>query len=197
MDTDEYEYETDTTVAQEAFVAFRKMVEDYTTRRRRYLYIVPDAYSPVAFRVHYSVNRNCRVLVCLNSTDGARIDISPCPGGGFFTQDISTEEKREQAFECICKLMPKCLSSICWEMQNSGFTVSWPGNYIDTVSSQEMSIRHNQRRDWISIFWLGPVADRLEISYMYSDREIDKKSFNSSQTSAVILAITKWFTREQ
>lgn len=196
VDTDEYDVEPEP--ARQKFDIFRKMMEECTETRRKYLYVVLDPISPVSFSIHYKVNHNCSVKVIL-TPNGESIDIYPCQNPQVLNRNISTQESRLQAYECICKMMPKCLSILYSEMRKRGFVVNWPGNYMQTTLNQGIIIKLKENStDQCFVIWSGPSFDKLHVSYVDASNTIlDTRVFDSSASSAIILCIVRWLSQEQ
>jgi len=194
VDTDEYEVEPEP--ARQNFDTFRKMMEECTEKRRKYLRSHPN--SAVSFSIYYNVNHNCSVRVIL-TPNGESIEIHPCQNTRVLTRNISTQESRLQAYECICKLMPECLSILYSEMRNKGFVVGWPGNYMQITLNQGIIIKLKENStDQCFVIWSGPSFDKLHVSFVdASNTIIDTRVFDSYAYSAIIQCIVKWITKEE
>lgn len=203
MDTDDEgnetdEYDVEPYPAQRKFDTFRKMVETYTETIRQDLFVLVDPFDLTSFQICYHANDHCYVSVQLHTT-GESIDIRPCHSLHVLTRDVSTEESRAQAYECICKMMPECLSTLYDRMNSSGYFMLWPGDYVGSAWRQEMSIRPRQNsRESCLVIWYGPFLDKIRVSYVNGYTHVSATNvYDSSEIYGIIMFIVEEFSREE
>ena len=196
-DTDEYD-DVEPSLAQRKFDTFRKMVQTNTETIRPDLFVLVDPYDLTSFQISYHANEHCYVSVQLHTT-GESIDICPCDNSHVSTRDVSTKESRALAYECICKMMPECLSTLYNKLHKGGYFVLWPGYYVGSALHQEMSIKPKQNStDWCLIIWSGPLLDKIQVSYVNDSTHVSATNvYDSSEIYGIIMFIVEEFSREQ